>query len=107
MEIAVTLPNDKGHYDVPVSIAQGAVHRFAAVSEDNIRSLPDHQVLLDVFSAGDKYCYLGASVTLPGTEGRQQYIYAEPRYFKDWRTDVEIPAQAGFKWPPPAASTTW
>jgi hypothetical protein len=92
-EISVVLPNGKGRYDVPISIEPGEVYRFAAVSTLRIEQLEHYQVLLDIFSAGDKDCYLGVPVTLPGRSRKRKKprLYSPYRLFRDWKTGLDIP----------------
>jgi hypothetical protein len=99
-EISVMLPNGKGRYDVPISIEPGEVFRFAAVSTLRIEQLEHSQVLLDIFSAGDKDCYLGVPVTLPGRSRRRKKprLYSPRRLFRDWKTGLDIPRKKRFSY---------
>jgi hypothetical protein len=92
LQIPVLLPNGEGRYDVPVSIKQGEVYRFTAVSTDRIEELEHPQFLLNIFRAGDKSSYLGVPVILPGkSHWKRPMTYTAPRLFGDWKTDVDIP----------------
>lgn len=92
-QIPIMMPNAKGRYDVPVSIEPGETYRFTAVSTQRIEQMEHSQVLLDIFGAGDKLCYMGARVTLPGRSRRRgkPRIYTARRLFRDWKAGVEIP----------------
>ncbi len=84
-QIPIMMPNAKGRYDVPVSIEPGETYRFTAVSTQRIEQMEHSQVLLDIFGAGDKLCYMGARVTLPGRSRRRgkPRIYTARRLFRD------------------------
>jgi hypothetical protein len=92
-EISVMLPNGEGTYAVPISIKPGEVYRFAAVSKLRIEQLEQPQDLLDIFSAGDKGCYLGVPVILPGRSRKRKTptVYSSRRLFRDWKTGVDVP----------------
>jgi hypothetical protein len=99
-EIPVVLPNSEEHYGVPISIKQGEVFRFFAVSEQRIEQLEHCRVLLDIFSAGARSCFLGVPVSLPGRSRRRQQprIYTPLRLFRDWKTGVDVPRKERFSY---------
>jgi hypothetical protein len=90
MQIPLLLPNAKGEYDVPVSIAPQEVYRFTAVSEARVDNLDANGVMVNVFTAGDRNCYLGILVTLPGRNSLQP-VHTVQRLFRDWKTGFDIP----------------
>jgi hypothetical protein len=91
--VMIANPREDGSYEVPVSIEPGDTYRFEAVSTARLEEMEHSRVLLDIFNAGDKLCYMGVRVTLPGRSRRRSKprVYTSRRLFRDWKAGVEIP----------------
>jgi hypothetical protein len=92
MELYVHLGTSEKAYESPFVIESGRVQRFTAISEQRIKEIDQRDVLRSAFEGGERKYYLGALVILPGRRPLRPR-YTTPQLFRDWKTQIDIPAK--------------